>query len=158
MFFLMLHTAHSQNKKGIKKAPADFVKITDNKDKSEDFTIKSKAKFDIQNGMMNIAVLSQSNTLFEIDGINEKSLKDTILTDDSFRLLYIHSQNEKTFTSNQKNSNSILTIKCRAVKKGNPVMIILKGKVFSGDKFYSIEAQFNGEIPEKKFTSIQRTN
>ena len=158
VFFLMLNVAHAQNKKNIKKPQPDFIKITDAKGMNEDFVILSKAKFEIQNGNLNIAVLSQANTLFEINGIHENAIKDTILKDGAFRLAFIHSQNEKTYTSNENNSNSILTLKCRGVKKGNPIKIIFSGKVFSGDKFYSIEAQFTGEIPAKKLTSTQRTN
>ncbi|MEI6594220.1 MAG: hypothetical protein WCO28_01575 [Bacteroidota bacterium] len=153
--FFVMPAAFAQNKKIVKKVNTDFIKILDETGKNIPFVFKSKAKFEIQNGMLNIAVLSENNTLFEIRGISEKAIKDTLLGDDSFKMIYIISQNEKACVSNPMNSNSILNIKCSSTKKGSPIAITLQGNLFGGGKIIMLEAKLNGEIPEKKYNTTR---
>jgi len=140
----------------IKKA--DHVKIVDNTGKGIEFIFKSKPKFEIINGVMNISILSEKNTLLEINGINEKALKDTSLTEQSFKVIYIASQNEKAYISNSSSSMSILNIMCSKGKKGNPIVITFTGNLYAGEKMLSFDAKLSGQIPEKKSVTTRKIN
>ena len=136
----------------------DQVKIYDLSGKDIGFKIKGNPKFELRNGVMSIAIFSESNTILQINGINELFLKDTVLTDKSFKVVYIKSQADKPFVSNEIRSNSILTIKCRSNKAGGIIIISVKGKIYNGKQYYRYEALLNGKIPEKKFTSTDHKN
>jgi len=155
---LAIQTSFAQNKSTVKSKSIDYIKISDESGKKYDFVFKSTAKFEIQNGVLNISVLSVNNTLLEINGINEKIIKDTVLSDASFKVMYIISQNEKAFISNPVNSNSNLTIKCSKVKNGNPINVLIQGKLFRDGKNILLDAKLSGKIPEVKNTTTRKIN
>lgn len=155
IFFLFANnTAFAQTKKVakkvIKKVSSDYIKIIDEAGKQQEFIFKSVPRFELVNGMLNISVLSEKNELFEITGISEKAIKDTMLSDNAFKMMYIFSQNVKACVSNPMVSNSILNINCSGVKTGNPILIILTGNLFGEGKILMLEAKLSGLIPDKK--------
>ena len=156
--FILLSSSFAQNKSVGKKKITDFINFMDESGKKLEFVFKSNPKFELQNGMLNISVLSGNNTLLEITGINENEVKDTVLGDNSFKMMYIISQNEKAFISKVAISESVLKIKCSKMKKGNPITISLKGKLFRDGKFIEIDAKLNGLIPEIRNTTTRKIN
>jgi hypothetical protein len=156
--FFVIPSSYAQNKKNIKKATGDFIKIIDEKGTNTDFVFKTPPRFELVNGMLNISALSDNNMLFEITGISEKALRDTMLSDASFKMMYIFSQNEKACVSNPMTSNSILNIKCSSSKKGTPITITLSGNLFGSSKILILESKLSGAIPERKNTITRKTN
>jgi hypothetical protein len=152
--FFVIPSSYAQNKKNIKKATGDFIKIIDEKGTNTDFVFKSPPRFELVNGMLNISALSENNMLFEITGISEKALKDTMLSDASFKMMYIFSQNEKACVSNPMTLN----IKCSSSKKGSPIIITLSGNLFGSSRILILESKLSGVIPERKNTTIRKTN
>lgn len=131
----------------------NYIHLVDIDGQKIPFKIKENPVFELRNNQLNIAVTSNTNSVFQVVGINEASLKDTVLKGNAFRLVYIPSENKTTFMSNETLANSILIIKCHSTKAGGNIIITLKGKIYSDEKFYRVEAQFKGKIPEKKYTS-----
>lgn len=146
--------AQSENTESLTKK--NYLNITDERGRKIKFNLKGDAKFEITNGAMNIAILSDKNKLFQITGISENAIKDTSLKSKAFRMTFISSPTEKSYVSNQNNIYDILIIKCRSQETGSPLAITLKGKVYQDRKYYSINAFISGKIPEKKFISNQK--
>ena len=132
------------------------IKMFDESNYYTAFKIKGQPRFEIQNGILTISLSSFHNTLIQVNGIRESSIKDTILRDKAFRIVFIKSQFEKPYISNEANSKSILTVKCKSTKPGSAITIIVKGKIFCGTKYYNIDGQFAGKIAEKKYNKTDK--
>ncbi len=149
---------HSQDGIMVSTQDSGVIKMFDENNYYSAFKIKGNPKFEMRNGVLSISLTSHKNTLLQINGIREKYIKDTVLKDNVFRVVYIISQTEKPFISNETNSKSILTVKCKSTKPGSPIAIIIKGKIFNERKYYNIEGRFTGKIPEQKFTKTDIKN
>lgn len=135
--------------------PKNEVHIYDQRGKAAGTSLRSEPRFEIRNGQLNIAVILSDNSVLQVTGVPVSALKDTVLSGKACRLVYMKSGVQGAFTSNEKDRNSVLTIRCAAAKTGSPLQVSMKGKVYRGNTFCSVDAHLWGKVPEQRYSTTQ---
>jgi len=141
-----------------KNSLKSYMQLSNETEKNTDFNFKSEPRFEIQNGKLNVAVISDNNMLFELNGIDEKCIKDTTLYATNFKITFIRNQTEKAWQSKAIDSTTNLIVSCKSIKNGSPITLKLKGKIYSGSNHLDFNGVFTGKVPDRKNTTTFKTN
>jgi len=107
----------------------------------------AKSKLELKNGKLNMALLSKKAKIFELNGIPERYIIDTVAKIIGTSAIYI--TDTITYKSILQRGN-VVEIKCKESKEGEPISITASGKMYYGKRMLLYELSYKGVLPKKQ--------
>ncbi|MFN6341159.1 MAG: hypothetical protein ACK4Y6_02050 [Bacteroidota bacterium] len=118
--------------------------------------LKQAPVFERVNNQLNVSIELNNGGMLQVNGIPDRFLKDTTLTTQLVKLVYINATHDTTYTSNTKRSPTSLTIQCKSRKTGSPLSIFVSSRVFNGKRALRFELTATGNLPANEFRGINK--
>lgn len=133
-----------------------FVRMYGSNKSITRMALKQDPVFERVNNLLNISIELENGAMLQVNGIPDRLLKDTTVTSQTVKVVYINATHDTTYTSNTKHSRTTLTVQSKSRKTGSPISIFVSSRVFSGKRSLRFELTATGNLPPNEFRELNK--
>jgi hypothetical protein len=108
-----------------------------------------------RNHTVNFSVTDEVGNMYQINGIKEAWLKDTVIMTTAIQIVLIRKNQQGIWATTHKSSMTELSIICKGREAGQPISVgVVTRLVSKGKPSVKSEARLSGVLPTQQFTNL----